>query len=155
MNVTIETSEDPAEIVELCRQVHEEHRQRHPARFKPLDREGALEVLDHLLSHNGGRLFVARLEGDCVGYAVVRDVIWQETPLAYGSRSLMVDQMAVSIAHRRQGIGRLLMERIRAEAARREAQCVEMLVHSNNEGARRFYEAQGFVRVLDIMESSQ
>ena len=35
MSVTIESSGDAEEIVELLRQVHEEHRQRRPQWFKP------------------------------------------------------------------------------------------------------------------------
>ncbi len=66
----------------------------------------------------------------------------------------MVDQMAVSRAHRRRGIGALLMERIRAEAALRGAQRVELHVYSDNNDARRFYQAQGFVRFQDVLESS-
>ena len=67
----------------------------------------------------------------------------------------MVDQIAVSNAHRRRGIGTRLMELVRAEAARRGADRMELLVVSDNEGdTRRFYEAQGFARFHDIMESS-
>ena len=36
MKVTIETTDDPTVIVELLREVHEEHRQRRPDWFKPL-----------------------------------------------------------------------------------------------------------------------
>ena len=154
MHVTIETAEDPAVILELVRQVHEEHQQRRPGWFKPIDREGALEDLRWRLSHDGARLFVAWLDGDCVGFALVRDLTWPETPLAYGSRSLMVDYITVSNAHRRRGIGALLTERVRAEASERGAQRLELLVYSDNGSARRFYEAQGFVRVRDVMESS-
>ena len=154
MSVTIETADDPASIVQLLRQVHEEHRQRRPGWFKPFDRPAALEGLRFLLSREGARLFVARAAGDCVGYAMVCDPVRDENPFRYASRSLMVDQMAVSNAHRRQGIGALLMQRVRAEAVRRGAQRVELHVYSDNDDARLFYEAQGFVRFQDVMEAS-
>jgi ribosomal protein S18 acetylase RimI-like enzyme len=154
MSVTIETADDPASIVELLRQVHEEHRQRRPGWFKPFDRAAALEGLRTLLSRDGTRLFVARAVADCVGYAMVCDRVRDENPFRYASRSLMVDQMAVSNAHRRQGIGALLMQRVRAEAVRRGAQRVELHVYSDNDAARLFYEAQGFVRFQDVMEAS-
>ena len=154
MRVTIDATDDPEEIVELLRQVQEEHRQRRPERYRPFDQEAALEDVRSLLSHNDGQLFVARLKGDCVGYVIVRDVNWQDSTSGYGSKSLMVDQIAVSNAHRRRGIGTRLMELVRAEAARRGADRMELLVASDNESARRFYEAQGFARFHDIMESS-
>ena len=153
MRVTIDATDDTEEIVELLRQFQEEHRRRRPERYKPFDREAALEDVRSCLSYDG-TLFVARLEGDCVGFVIVRDVNWPDTASAYGSKSLMVDQIAVSNAHRRRGIGTRLMELVRAEAARRGADRMELLVASDNEVARRFYEAQGLARFHDIMESS-
>ena len=154
MRVTIDATDDPEEIVELLRQFQEEHRQRRPERYKPFDREAAVEAVRTFLSGNDGTLFVARLKGDCVGFVIVRDVNWPDTASAYGIKLLMVDQIAVSNAHRRRGIGTRLLELVRAEAARRGADRLELLVASDNEGARRFYEAQGFARFHDIMESS-
>jgi len=153
MIVNIETSDDAEEIVELLRQVHEEHRRRRPHWFKPFDRTAALEGQRFLLSR-GAQMFVARADRVCVGYAMVSERLREENPFRYTSRSLVVDQMAVSNTHRRQGIGTLLMGRIRAEAARRGTQRVELNVYSDNDDARRFYEAQGFVRFQDVMESS-
>jgi ribosomal protein S18 acetylase RimI-like enzyme len=153
MSVNIETSDDAEEIVELLRQVHDEHRQRRPQWFKPFDRTAALEGQRFLLSRTGAQMFVARAESVCVGYALVCERVREENPFRYASRSLVVDQMAVSKPHRRQGIGTLLMDRIRAEAAGRGVQRVELSVYSDNDEARRFYKAQGFVRFQEVMES--
>ena len=154
MSVTIENTDDPTTIVELLREVHEEHRQRRPDWFKPFEQAAALEGLRFLLSRDGAQLLVARLQGVCVGYAMVCDSVRAENPFRYASRSLMVDQMAVSGTHRRRGIGALLINRIRAEAARRGAERIELHVYTENHDARRFYEAHGFVRFQDVMESS-
>ncbi len=77
-----------------------------------------------------------------------------ENAFRYAGRSLVVDQMVVSNTHRRQGIGTLLMDRVRVEAAERGVQRVELKVYSDNDDARRFYEAQGFVRFQNRMEWS-
>ncbi len=153
MSVIIEPSDDADEVVELLRHVHEEHRQRRPQWFKPFDRTAELEGQRFFLSRAGAQMLVARVEGVCVGYALVCERVRQENPFRYASRSLVVDQMAVSKPHRRQGIGTLLMDRIRAEAAGRGVQRVELSVYSDNDEARRFYKAQGFVRFQDVMES--
>ncbi len=150
----VETSGDAAEIVELLRQVHEEHRQRRPQWFKPFDRTAALEGQRFLLSRDGAQMFVARVDGVCLGYALVCERVREENAFRYASRSLVVDQMAVSHTHRRQGIGTLLMDRIRAEAAERGVQRVELNVYSDNNDARRFYEAQDLIRFQDRMEWS-
>ena len=99
-------------------------------------------------------MFVAHVEGFCIGYALVCERVREENAFRYASRSLVVDQMAVSDTHRRQGIGTSLMGRIRAEAARRGMRRVELSVYSDNDGARRFYAAQGLVSFQDVMESS-
>ena len=154
MSVIIEPSDDAEEIVELLRQVHEEHRQRRPQWFKPFDRTAALECQRFLLSRDGAQMFVARVDGVCLGYALVCERVREENAFRYASRSLVVDQMAVSNTHRRQGIGTRLMERIRREAARRGAQRVELNVYSDNDEARRFYKAQDYVRFQDLVEWS-
>ena len=154
MSVTIETWDDPASIVELLQEVHEEHRRRRPDWFKPFERTAALEGLRFLMSRDGAQLLVARLAGVCVGYAIVCDRLRDENPFRYANRALIVDQMAVSGTHRRKGIGGLLMKRIRTEAARRGAERIELHVYTDNVDARRFYEAHGFVRFQDIVEST-
>ena len=152
--MTIETSGDAEEIVELLGQVHEEHRHRRPQWFKPFDRTAALEGQRNLLSRAGAQMFVARAEGVCVGYALVCERVREENAFRYASRSLVVDQMTVSNTHRRKGIGTLLMDRIRAEAAKRGVERVELTVYSDNDEACRFYKAQDIVRFQDIMEWS-
>ena len=89
MSVTIETTDDPAAIVELLREVHEEHRRRRPGWFKPFERAAALEGLRFLLSRDGAQLLVARLSGVIVGYAMVCDRLREENPFRYASRSLI------------------------------------------------------------------
>ena len=154
MKVRIDATDGPEEIVELLDQVHEEHRQRRPQWFKPFDRTAALEGQRFLLSRAGAQILVARVEGVCVGYALVCERVRGENAFRYGNRSLVVDQIAVSNTHRRQGIGTLLMNRVRSEAARRGVHRVELSVCSDNDAARRFYEVQGFVRFQDAMEWS-
>ncbi len=153
-DVTVRTSDDPDEVIDLLREVHEEHRHRLPDRFKPFDRTAALEAQRLLVSRAGAQMIVARVEGVCVGYALVCERIREENPFRYASRSLVVDQMAVSNAHRRQGFGSLLMDRVRSEAARRGMQRVELKVYSDNDNARLFYKAHDFVRFQDFMEWS-
>ncbi len=85
MIVTIQTSGDAEEIVELLGQVHEEHRQRRPQSFKPFDRTAALEGQRVLLSRAGAQMFVARVQGVCVGYALVCERVREENAFRYTS----------------------------------------------------------------------
>ena len=108
-DVTVRTSDDLDDVVDLLKEVHKEHRHRRPDRFKPFDREAALRGMRSLLSRDGTRLFVAYVAGVCVGYALVQERVREENPFRYASRSLMIEQMAVANVHRRQGIGTLMI----------------------------------------------
>jgi ribosomal protein S18 acetylase RimI-like enzyme len=48
--------------------------------------------------------------------------------------------------HRRKGVGQMLVKEVMKWAKGREAQVMELMVTSQNEGAIRFYERLGFVR---------
>jgi ribosomal protein S18 acetylase RimI-like enzyme len=49
-------------------------------------------------------------------------------------------------AHRRKGVGQMLVESVSQWAKRQEARVLELMVTSGNEGAIRFYEQLGFTR---------
>ena len=84
------------------------------------------------------------------------DRLRDENPFRYAIWSLMVDQMAVSDTHRRKSDRRAADEQDPSggRAARSAAPRIELHVYTDNGDARRFYEAHGFVRFQDVMEST-
>jgi putative acetyltransferase len=83
----------------------------------------------------GGQIFVA-LDGD--------EVIGTAGIVPYGEGALEIVKLAVSPAHRGQGLGRRLAEACLAEASRRGVNRVVLVSNSRLQAALRLYERLGF-----------
>ena len=74
--------------------------------------------------------------GELLGYAGVEvSALWGE---------MDVINIAVAAAQRRQGVGRLLLERIISLCRRRRVPLLWLRVRASNRGAQRFYRQMGF-----------
>jgi GNAT superfamily N-acetyltransferase len=89
------------------------------------------------------RVFVAEIEGAIV--AVYSLLIMDKIPKR-GAKAGIVDDVAVSPAAQRRGIGKAMMEHARAEC--RNYGCYKLTLSSNLQrvDAHRFYESLGFER---------
>jgi ribosomal protein S18 acetylase RimI-like enzyme len=97
--------------------------------------------LRELLDESGARVLVAQDESEIVGAAS----LWIKPDLAHGDTVVEVPMLVVSKEARRRGIGRLLIGEIRSTAAAEDAAIVELVATRDNETARAFYRALGFV----------
>ena len=90
-----------------------------------------------------GGLYVARQENAVVGYALIkiRDYDWAGM---VPRRVLFVDEICVSKAHRRQGVGRAMMASLRKLARAETCTDLQLGVYPQNREAVAFYEACGF-----------
>lgn len=88
-------------------------------------------------------LYVARQENGVVGYAAIkiRDYDWVGM---VPRRILIVDELCVSRAHRRQGIGMAMMAALRELAKTESCTGLQLGVYPQNREAVAFYEACGF-----------
>ena len=98
-------------------------------------------ALDHRLAHDA--------DGTLAGFCKVR------FPSGYAEHSdavrpLALQQLYTLPGRTGEGIGAALMEWVLAEAARREADAVQLSVWSENLGAQRFYARYGFAKIADI-----
>lgn len=89
--------------------------------------------------HYAGRdIYSALMQGDRVmAYGMLRG--WDD--------GLDVPSLGVAVhpAERGRGLGRLLMERLHAEARKQGANCVRLTVEAGNDPARRLYDELGYV----------
>ena len=116
--------EELERVNELRRQVNELHVKGRPGHFRPgFNQELRRHVYDQFESDSEDVL-VALADGGVAGFATV----------VYG----------VDAAHRRQGIGRALVDYMRADARARGFSRVDLDAWSFNESALAFYEAVGF-----------
>ena len=96
--------------------------------------------LGEMLEGSNSRVFVADSEGGVAGVVS----LWIKPDLAHGDAVVEVPMLAVSEDHRRNGVGKLLMSRVREVAAEHDATLVELVATRANVAARDFYKSLGF-----------
>jgi ribosomal protein S18 acetylase RimI-like enzyme len=70
---------------------------------------------------------------------------WIKPDLAHGDTIIEVPMLVVAEDHRRNGVGRLLMEEVRNIASEHGASLIELVATTANVAAREFYHSLGFV----------
>jgi ribosomal protein S18 acetylase RimI-like enzyme len=106
----------------------------------PPDEEAVRTRLEELLRETGARVFVAEVGDEVAGVVSV----WIKPDLAHGDTVVEVPMLAVAEDHRRNGVGKLLMARVREVAAEHDASLIELVATRANVVARDFYKALGF-----------
>ena len=91
------------------------------------------ETLTECVSNERYNIFVAKLDGEIVGYA---GSVW-------GDEFADVTRIAVKKQYRAQGIGKMLLDKLIEDAFCRGANTVFLEVRANNEPAIRLYEKSG------------
>ena len=143
-------SGDVPDLVRLALEVQAVHVSGRPDLFKVggVDSHG---VVAQRLGDSTQFYWVARTDGETVGYAYARVVDEPESPWRYAMRVLMLDQMSVDPHHRSRGIGSALWNAVRETAAAERVDRVMLNVWAFNAGARRFYERLGFASFHERM----
>ncbi|MDP9411121.1 MAG: GNAT family N-acetyltransferase [Actinomycetota bacterium] len=109
----------------------------------PPSEEAVRARLGELLEEPRARVLVAEGEGGVVGAAS----LWIKPDLAHGDAVVEVPMLVVAEDHRREGVGRLLIDEVLNVAARNDTALVELVATSANVAAREFYRSLGFVEV--------
>ena len=133
---------DMRQVLCLCREVREYHRQILDGYFLPQD-DCLEETLFRKALENGNFMcFVAAADGDVCGYllAVHRNAPWLENPeIGY------IHNFGVAEMHRGKGTGKMLMDAFYQECKRLGIREIKFGVFNKNKKACRFYETYGFV----------
>ena len=107
----------------------------------PPDLEAVRARLSELLEEPRARVLVAEDDAAVVGAAS----FWIKPDLAHGDTVVEVPMLVVAENHRREGVGKLLMEEIRRLATEHDAGIIELVAAGDNRPAREFYRSLGFV----------
>ena len=129
------TTEDAADIhrlsLELAKTVGD----------APPVKEAVRKRLEELLESPSSRVIVVENGHGVVGAAS----FWIKPDLAHGDTVVEVPMLVVAEDHRRNGVGRLLMEEVRSTASGHGASLIELVATTANVAAREFYHSLGFV----------
>ena len=99
-----------------------------------------------LLEEPRARVLVAEGKGGVVGAVS----LWIKPDLAHGDVVVEVPMLVVSADARRQGIGKLLVEKVQSIAAVENVALLELIATRENDIARAFYRSLGFVETEHI-----
>lgn len=143
MNVKIRKFEakDAAQTVELCDEIREYHRKILNGYFAPLDRGFEKNALLSTVGNGDAFAFVA-VDGDKVVGLLTADK--RNLPYLENSVICSVGTFGVTREYRRQGIGKMLMDKFLAFCKENGVQEVKLGVFNDNRAAYKFYEDYGF-----------
>jgi ribosomal protein S18 acetylase RimI-like enzyme len=133
--------QDLPEVNRLALQVHELHVSWRPDIYCHTDAVFSLEDLMEYARER--RLFVAKLQGQIVGFVLFRIRICDGTGIV-PRKILMLEAIAVDAPLRGHGIGSRMMEELRLLAAAFGCTDLQLSVYPQNDEAVSFYQKCGF-----------
>ena len=141
--------EEMPRIAELKRQIHNVHVNGRPDLFTPYS---SLDAFADHSAAKGCALLLAEQAGEPVGYAMYQLVHRTSSPYMKERHFLHVEEFCVDENHQRMGVGRMLMDGLKALAREKDCPRIELDVWSFNESAKQFYEAVGMKTFRTFME---
>jgi ribosomal protein S18 acetylase RimI-like enzyme len=154
-NITVRPGrrEDAAEAARLWMQSAEEHTAHDPIYATAPGAERVMRrFLADLVGSSHSFLFVAESADRTVGF--VSGELREGSPAFRPKTWASVDDVFVEPDHRNLGVGRALLESVKAWAKERGADGISLQVAAANERGRKFYEELGFreISVYEVLE---
>lgn len=139
-------------INELRKQVNDIHVEGRPDMFKAGFGSEIRDYAKVILNGENSDIVVAERNGVICGMACVEYVNKPETPFGNARNFYHIQEIAVDVKHRRQGVAKELFEFMIADAKKKKLSRIELDVWEFNESAIEFYQAVGFRQMRRWME---
>ena len=143
--------EDAAQINRLRKQVNDLHVAGRPDLFKPGFSPEIQEYLNLYWNSEAHYAAVDEEAGRIAGMVMVDYIFRPEGPYSLERKFVHIAEIGVDPAFRRQGVGRRLMEFVKADAREKGYRRIELDVWAFND-ALAFYEAEGFTVFRRFLE---
>lgn len=131
-------------VNELRKQVNDIHVEGRPDVFKAGFGSEMRDFAKVIISGENSNIIVAERSGVICGMASVDYVNKLETPFGNARRFYHVQEIAVDVKYRRQGVAKELLEFMISDAKKRNLGKIELDVWEFNDSAIEFYQAAGF-----------
>jgi ribosomal protein S18 acetylase RimI-like enzyme len=139
------TKADTEAISSLNVDVQAAHASAMPWWFKPAGPDTfPPNVVALLLDDPSNLVFIAEVESSPAGYAYAEIIDRPETSFNYAYQMVYVHHISVRPTHRRQGVGRALLEAVQTAANKRDIRMISLDVWTFNAEARAFFSGSGF-----------
>ena len=102
------------------------------------------DVAALLLDEPTNLMFLAEVESSPVGYVYAEIIDQPETSFSYAYQMIYIHHISVRPTHRRQGVGRALLEAVQKAASSRGIHTISLDVWTFNDAARAFFSRSGF-----------
>ncbi len=142
---------DKAAVNALRREVNDLHVQGRPDIFKPGFGPVIRDHVDVYLNTENGYAAVEERDGQIAGMVLVDYIDRPESPYNLARRFVHIAEICVDHRFRRCGVGRRLMEFVKADAREKGYPRIELDVWAFND-ALSFYEAEGFTTFRRYLE---
>lgn len=139
-------------VNELRKQVNDIHVEGLPDVFKAGFGNGIRDLAKVILEGEKSDIIIAERDGIICGMACVDYVNRPETPYGKARSFYHVQEIAVDVEFRRQGVAKELLEFMVADAKKRKFDKIELDVWEFNDSAIQFYEKVGFSQTRRWME---
>jgi len=148
------TNDDAALISTLNADVQAIHAAELPWRFKsPGPETFPPSAAASLLANPNNLVFVADIDSEPAGYAYAEVIRRSETPFHHAFEMIYLHHISVRSAHRRCGVGKSLIDAVRAAGQERGISLVTLDVYTFNEEARAFFRRSGFAPYIERLWS--
>jgi ribosomal protein S18 acetylase RimI-like enzyme len=139
------TEADAALLSSLNTDVQALHATALPWRFKPpgLETFPPAEAAA-LIAKPDNLVFIAEVDGVAAGYVYGEVIRQAETSFRHGYEMVYLHHISVRPTYRRRGVGRALVDALRAAAGELGIELMALDVWSFNDEARAFFRRQGF-----------
>ena len=149
--VRIAKPEDAERINELRRQVNDLHVAGRPNHFKAGFGEELQKHVYMYLTDGIGYAAVDEEDGQITGMVMVDYIDRPESPYRYAERFAHIAEICVDEQYRRRGVGKRLLDFVKADAKEKGFSRIELDVWAFND-ALAFYEAEGYTVFRRYME---
>ena len=136
------TMEDRAAVERLAKQVHEQHVSWRPDIYRMPEELFPLDRFREALRER--QLYVAKLDGLVVGYALLR-MRAVDQPMLTPRKVMLIDEFCVEEALRGHGIGTAMMGDVKALARAFRCTDLQLSVYPQNDEAVSFYQKMGLM----------
>ena len=140
----IEHTTDHSILARLNEGVQNLHHRLYPQDFKPFDLQQSRKAFEKILTDPGVFAFLAVKNGKATGYILCMIKTRRESEFQYAKTSLLVDQVLVLDAYRKQGVASALLEKAIALAHDKGISDIELKHWEGNTAAAEFFLKKGF-----------
>jgi ribosomal protein S18 acetylase RimI-like enzyme len=151
MDLEIKFEKNVEVLARLNKFVHDLQRTWHPTIFREYNYETMYKMFDEMLQKDSIYSLIAYSSNQPVGYVILVVRNYDNPLFCEGHKSIYIDQMCVIEEHRNEGVGKIMMEKVKEFSQVKGIKRIELSVWADNVNAIKFYEKMGFDKYLHNM----